>query len=46
MGQSDFAVATFDRGELDQLEQDLALTASEGETAGWSTINQACDCPT
>jgi ubiquinone/menaquinone biosynthesis C-methylase UbiE len=33
-GESDFAVAAFDRGELDQLEHDLALIASGSQTAG------------
>ena len=33
-GKSDFAIAAFDRGELHQLEQDLALIASGAETAG------------
>jgi trans-aconitate 2-methyltransferase len=33
-GKSDFAIAAFDRGELHQLEQDLALIASGAEAAG------------
>jgi trans-aconitate 2-methyltransferase len=33
-GKSDFAIAAFDRGELHQLEHDLALIASGAETAG------------
>ena len=33
-GKSDFAVAAFDRGALDQLEHDLALIASGSQTAG------------
>ena len=33
-GKSDFAIAAFDRGDLHQLEHDLALIASGAETAG------------
>jgi trans-aconitate 2-methyltransferase len=33
-GKSDFAVATFDRGELDQLEHGVALIASGSQAAG------------
>jgi trans-aconitate 2-methyltransferase len=33
-GKSDFAIRAFDRGEVHQVEQDLALIASGAETAG------------
>ena len=32
--KNDFAVATFNRGELDEIEHDLALIASGDKTAG------------
>ena len=33
-GKGDFAAVAFDKGELEQLEHDLALIASGGQTAG------------